>query len=210
MLNITGTVSWQYGEYAPAADPDAALHLSLQILETRQTDGSDIFEEKTAPVMQRAVQEQIRSEGDALDTFWAPLAPATVADREKMGLGGAHPMLQRSGWLIDSFAAGDTDHIQEVTADTMDWGSALPYSLYLHTGTQEGYRIGRSSLGHLGLGIMKAHGATAVGMPGRQIINMTEELQNRIRWDFPRALADAAVRAHFEVDQAGEPQEPPV
>ena len=208
MLEINGTVQWQYGDHEPAGDPDAALHLSINILSARILDWSDVFSEKTAPVLQASVQENIQTEGSKLDTFWPPLSPATVKDRIRLGYGGDHPMLQRTRALIDSFATGDPNHVEEVSAEEMTWGSSLPYSLFLHTGTGLGYGsqvFGQGALDLLGHHIMKAFGAKLISMPGRPIIRMTEELENRIRWDFPRALKDAAVKAHFGVDDSGEP-----
>ena len=207
MIDINGSVAWQWGDYEPAVDPNAALHLSINILAARMQDWSDVFAEKTAPTLQTYVQANIESEGGEFGVVWPPLAEATIKDRIRRGY-GAGPMLQREGTLFDSFAEGDANHVQEVSAEEMTWGSSVPYSLFLHTGTGEGYGaavFGQGTLDIFGQQIVKQLGAKLVSMPGRPIIHMTEELENRIMYDFPLALKDAAVRAHFGVDMAGEP-----
>ena len=199
-LNISISASWQYGDYAPAADPNAALEASIEILNARITDMTDVFRKIAVEVLEPAVEQQIESEGRFLGTPWAPLAPATVKDRQKKGYGGPHPMLVREGTLRESFREGGADHVQEIEPAEMTWGSALPKSLYLHTGTQEGYHIGRSSLGKLGYAISKLQGAKNIGMPGRPLFQMSEGVSASILEQFSQAMAAAATEAQIQVD----------
>ena len=201
MIEMKSSISWQYGDYEPAADPDAALHLSLRILEDRMKDWSDVFTQVAVGVLQPEVSANIASEGEQFGVDWPPLSAATVKDRERRGYGGAHPMLIRDHTLADSFTDGDANHIQDVSTTDMEWGSALPYSLFLHTGTGGGYDtsvFGEGTMDVLGKQIMKQLGAHTVSMPGRRIISMTEDLQGKIQRKFTRAVYDTGNAAHFQ------------
>jgi phage gpG-like protein len=201
VIRMEGSVSWQYGDYAPAADPDAALHLSLRILEDRIKDWSDVFEKVAAGVLQPEVSANIGSEGEQLNALWPELMSSTVQERERLGFGGEHPILIRDGNLLRSFSTGDSNHIQDVGPNEMSWGSLLPYSLFHQTGTSGGY-IGHSYLERLGFQIKRHYGAyepvTGIGMPARPIIRMTEELQDKIRRKFMRAVFETGKAAHFQ------------
>lgn len=92
------------------------------------------------------VNEQFSSEGSssarasgAGDTSWQDLMPATVKARLKAGYGGDHPILHASGEMEDSFFGG-TDHVEEITDDTLVWGSQSPHAIFHQTGTGKGYK----------------------------------------------------------------------
>lgn len=73
----------------------------------------------------RPVQEAIRASfaanfaaESAGATPWAPLAPRTVADRERLGYPGEHPILVRSGQYRRSFIdPADDEHYSRVTTE---------------------------------------------------------------------------------------------
>lgn len=199
-LNISISASWQYGGYESAADPNAALEASLGVLNARITDLTATFTKIATEVLEPAVQQQIETEGRFMDTPWAPLAPTTVKDRIKRGFSGPHPMLVRDNFLRESFTSGGADHVQDIQPMEMTWGSSLPKSLFLHTGTQEGYHINRSSLGKLHYAIRKLHGARNIGMPGRPLFRMTEGVSQDILAQFSQAMAAAATDAQIQVD----------
>jgi len=57
---------------------------------------------------------------------WAPLAPATVEDRERHGFPGEHPILERTGALKRSLTVkGALGNVYEVGRDYMKVGSEL-------------------------------------------------------------------------------------
>lgn len=67
---------------------------------------------------------------------WAPLRPATVADRIRKGYGGAHPMEWRSGRLLRSLMfRGAPGNIVDVRPDGLTVGSNDPIAGYQHSGT---------------------------------------------------------------------------
>ena len=65
--------------------------------------------------VQRGFAENFTREGSG-DGPWAPLAPFTVDQRQRLGYGGQHPILRRTGRLRDSFVnANSPDHFSEVS-----------------------------------------------------------------------------------------------
>lgn len=68
---------------------------------------------------------------------WAPLAPSTVAERIRLGYGGDHPILWRTGALGESLAiegaAGNLSDIQDWSAA---FGTQIPYGRFHQTGTR--------------------------------------------------------------------------
>jgi hypothetical protein len=202
-LNIEISASWTYGD-AVVSDPGAAFSAGIEVLQARLENFNDVYKKVADEVFEPAVAEQIASEGSYLNTPWEQLADSTAHTREKLGYGGYHPMLIREGNLERSFTASGADHVEEITEAGLLWGSSLPKSLYLHTGTQEGFRIGRSSLGRMGLAIAKVQGARGIGMPGRPIFAMTEELGESVVAQFMTAVAAATKEARIETNLPGE------
>lgn len=53
-----------------------------------------------------AIQRQFETEGSYGGTPWAPLADATVSERERLGFGGDGPILRRTDNLYDALTTG--------------------------------------------------------------------------------------------------------
>ncbi len=83
---------------------DSGAKAMLDTLQGRVADMSPVMK-SIAAAMHDAVEENFEQEGRPK---WMPLAPATVKQREKLGYGGAHPILQRSGDLAKSIVPGHT------------------------------------------------------------------------------------------------------
>jgi phage gpG-like protein len=67
---------------------------------------------------------------------WAPLRPATVADRIRQGYGGDHPIMWRTGLLLRSLSAqGQPGNIVMTTPNSLTVGSTVPYAGYQQSGT---------------------------------------------------------------------------
>ena len=66
---------------------------------------------------------------------WAPLRPATIADRARQGYGPG-PKLWRGGYLIYSVISQNRPgNITEIHSDWAAFGTAVEYAGYLHYGT---------------------------------------------------------------------------
>ena len=64
---------------------------------------------------------------------WEPLAPSTVAYRQSHGFGPAHPILERTGALKDSFT-GFGDGTSIASAGFMEVSSHVDYAIYHQDG----------------------------------------------------------------------------
>ena len=68
---------------------------------------------------------------------WAPLAASTVAERVRLGYGGEHPILWRTGMLGESLAmAGAPGNISEVGDWEARFGTDIPYGRFHQLGTR--------------------------------------------------------------------------
>ena len=101
---------------------------------------------------------------------WADLAPSTVAERERKGYGGAHPIEWRDGTLAESLATrGALGNVSQVDKTRGVFGTTVPYAGYQQTGTSK--------------------------MPARKIVGLTRQRKEAIVrkvGDFVRAAARAA------------------
>jgi phage gpG-like protein len=88
-----------------------------------------------SPVMLRIGLHQMQStrrtfRAEGRPKKWAPLAPATIADRIRKGF-GPRPILKRTGRLMDSLTKPNhKDQIFKVTRNSMTLGSEVPYHKY--------------------------------------------------------------------------------
>lgn len=89
------------------------------------------FEEVADDVLEPYVVKGFQTEGHSEGVTWKDLAPSTVARR-----GSAHPILQVSGALLESFEKGGADHHEEISARKLVWGSDVPYALFHEFGTE--------------------------------------------------------------------------
>lgn len=65
---------------------------------------------------------------------WQPLAATTVAQRERLGYGGPHPILRRTGLLSDSLT-GQADHsVVRATPTELFVGTDVPYAHWHQNG----------------------------------------------------------------------------
>ncbi len=83
---------------------DSGLKRAIAELRGRLADMSPVMKAVSA-VMHDTVEENFEEEGRPK---WTPLARATVKQREKLGYGPEHPILQRSGDLARSCVPGHT------------------------------------------------------------------------------------------------------
>ena len=69
---------------------------------------------------------------------WKPLADSTVRERERLGYGGAHPILQRKGELRESLTIrGGVGNVFEVSPDRLRVGTSLFFAFFHQDGTQK-------------------------------------------------------------------------
>jgi hypothetical protein len=67
---------------------------------------------------------------------WKPLAESTVAERTRLGYGGAHPILWRTGDLGHALAErGAAGNVFEVGPDRLTVGASIFYALFHQDGT---------------------------------------------------------------------------
>lgn len=73
----------------------------------------------------------------ARGSSWAPLAPSTVRERERLGYGGAHPILVRQGDLMESLTVlGARGNITRIGPTSAEFGTAHPLAPFHHWGTR--------------------------------------------------------------------------
>ncbi len=79
---------------------------------------------------------------------WQPLRPGTVRERERLGYGGEHPILWRTGLLARSLAEqGAAGNVSEIGAMSMTVGSDLPYAVFHQRGRRDGKMPARPIVG---------------------------------------------------------------
>jgi phage gpG-like protein len=90
----------------------------------------------TEPVTQAirdGFAENFAGEQTGAGLSWVPLRPFTIAERTRLGYGGAHPILVRTGSLRSSYTAQGGDSVNEFTPDGSGWvlavGSQHPNAL---------------------------------------------------------------------------------
>ena len=65
---------------------------------------------------------------------WAPLAPSTVLERQRLGYGGEHPILHRTGLLSGSLTSDGPGSVTRVDPDVLFIGTDVPYAHWHQTG----------------------------------------------------------------------------
>lgn len=96
--------------------------------------------EQVGELLQQDWRQQFADEGGYLGAkvgpSWALLRPATVADRERRGFGGEHPMLVRYGDLRASvIERGALGNVFEVSPTSVRVGTEYPTAGYHQHGT---------------------------------------------------------------------------
>jgi phage gpG-like protein len=123
MINFQFGLSWQYGEKKGSF---ALLHRPFREgIENWGPAFSVIAEDVLEPYVRRAFESEGSSEGE----HWQELAPSTLRGRPNT------PILQITGFLMRSFQRGGADHIEEISARRLVWGSASPLALFHEFGT---------------------------------------------------------------------------
>ena len=94
-----------------------------------------------AVIMRRASEQQFATEGGHTGEKWPELAVSTQRDRIRHGFPPKHPILVRTHRAIDSLTrAADPEHIEEPSADSLRFGSTVPYLVY-HQSSRPRHKI---------------------------------------------------------------------
>jgi len=101
----------------------------------QMAEWTKVWRRLISEVLMPFVVRQFGSQGGEGRRQWAELAPTTLRRRLYPG----KPILQQTGMLQMSFIGGP-DHIEEIDAKRMKWGSQSPYALFHQTGT--GIKLG--------------------------------------------------------------------
>lgn len=76
---------------------------------------------------------------------WPQLAPRTIAERNRLGYPGPHPILRRTGRLADSLTMGTGDTILVEMPTYLGIGTAVPYVMF-HQSTDARMRLPRRAV----------------------------------------------------------------
>lgn len=85
-------------------------------------------------------RDNFTSEGGGFGGWssWAPLADSTVAERARLGYGGEHPILQRTGQLMESLTTeGAPGNVFEVGPNSLTVGTEVYYAPFHQFGTRK-------------------------------------------------------------------------
>lgn len=90
---------------------------------------------KIAGDMREQIAEQFSTEGDRGSGGWAPLKETTIAAKAAAGL-DPH-ILQATHSLMESLTGTGGDHVEEVTDDSLLFGSSIAYGKFHQKGTSK-------------------------------------------------------------------------
>jgi phage gpG-like protein len=94
-----------------------------------------------ATILRHASERQFDTEGGYTGEKWPELAASTQRDRARHHFPPRHPILQRTHRLMDSLTrAADPDHIEEPSADSLRFGTRVPYAVY-HQSSRPRHKI---------------------------------------------------------------------
>jgi phage gpG-like protein len=108
------------------------------------SDASAAFRE-IAGILSDSTRQNFESRGVSGGSRWQDLAPATSARKARLGqdprilratgrlfasLVGGEAATGRARGLGGRFTAGAGDHVEEITATSLKWGSRVPYGVY--------------------------------------------------------------------------------
>lgn len=135
---------------------------------------------KIADGVRQGFQENFSSEGAAAGSPWRPLAPRTIATRQRLGWAGSHPILKRTGKYEASFVnASNSSHIENISSSgagiTIEVGSELANRIHERGGVTDipSRQEGRSGWMHVG-------GARGVFVPARPVLGLGDAQEDRI------------------------------
>lgn len=96
---------------------------------------------EVAVILRQASERQFQTEGAYTGEKWPELAVSTQADRVRHGYPPKHPILVRTHRLMDSLTrAADPEHIEEPSADSLRFGTSVPYAVY-HQSSRPRHKI---------------------------------------------------------------------
>lgn len=90
-----------------------------------------------AKLLEGTAVKAFETQGQSLGSPWRALAPATVTARTRRwgyyrrasSVGGpSWPILVWSGRLLGGFQLGSPDHVREISAFALRWGTRVPYA----------------------------------------------------------------------------------
>lgn len=96
---------------------------------------------EVAVLLRQASERQFQTEGAYTGEKWPELALSTQRDRLRHGYPAKHPILVRTHRLIDSLTrSADPDHVEEPSADSLRFGTRVPYAVY-HQSSRPRHKI---------------------------------------------------------------------
>lgn len=123
MMTLQGSVDWKNADHA------------LENFEASLADNSEALA-AVADDLREMIAEQFATEGRAGGTPWAPLAPSTLRRSRRPRSG----ILVSTGALLGSLRdLGAPGHVEEMSGQTLLFGSRLPYAIFHQTGTGSGF-----------------------------------------------------------------------
>jgi phage gpG-like protein len=123
-LNFQFGLHWEYGRKR------GSFSLFHREFVEKIGNWKPAFAEIAGDVLEPYVIGGFQSEGKSEGVTWKELARSTIKAR-----GSAHPILQVSGHLMESFQKGGRDHREEIKPRKLVWGSDVPYALFHEFGT---------------------------------------------------------------------------
>lgn len=167
-LRVRGTISTS-GTSVAGGGFHVMQPIADALLETA-ADLTTAWEKIVSEVLRPAMEQQFATEGAHLDVPWAELLPETVRRRR----GSAHPILQRTGALAESFIEG-SEHLEEINPDSLEWGSVNRAAPFHQMGTAR--------------------------MVARQPLNVTDALVEQIMAVIKADIEERAANAGFTVER---------
>jgi len=138
----------------------------------RTTNLTPFWEKSVAPAVFKSCRANFTAGGRPA---WAPLRPATQAQRRRQGYGAAAPILKRTGALMKSVTkAGDPNNVLRISPLKFQMFSMLTVGEYLF------------------LAEIHQHGAPSVKIPARAIYALQEQERDKIFQGMYKYLLEGA------------------
>ncbi len=173
MLEIKFGYNWEYKGHR---GKETLFPTAIGSFITAMRDWAPAFRLIAEEVFEPLVRRQFETFGAAFGAPWQKLADSTIARK------GSSMILSDTGHLEDSFRKGGSEHVEDITGQTLRWGSTVPYALFHQTGTGKGFQ--RTS-------VLTGPG-TGRGMAMRKILSLSAEQIKRMRSVFVGRLAQIA------------------
>lgn len=193
MLDLKFGATWAYG------DKRGSFTLFHRPFLEALQNWAPAFELIAEDVLEPHVMRAFGSEGAADGVKWQELAPSTLRGRP------ATPILQVTGEMLHSFQRGGPNHVENVTARKLIWGSSDPKALFHEFGTggkvnfrRAGARavIAKTAKAREGLA---AIGGKAGGIPARPMLVFSTFLANEIASKMLGRVAQVARQVGYKV-----------